>query len=187
MNSIDSLKYIFIDVPHKHILSCAAAAASFFHVTDSSNCYLFIALLINFYCWSIFSCINLFQGAPYNLFPPSLPFLVFFFYNSLCIFPQAGPDIKYLLGFVRTQLSTTTTIFLVFGPKILRVLRGEGDKWDNRSRARGITASFCINGGGLMPEEGVDLYQENEELKVIIKLYLNLKQLKSFYISTPHT
>lgn len=85
---------------------------------------------------------------------------------SLFIFPHAGPDIKYLLGFVRTQLSTTTTIILVFGPKILRVLRGQGDKWDQRSRARGITASFCINGGGLMPDEGVDLYQENEELKV---------------------
>lgn len=85
---------------------------------------------------------------------------------SLFIFPQAGPDIKYLLGFVRTQLSTTTTIILVFGPKILRVLKGQGDKWDHRSRARGITASFCINGGGLMPDEGVDLYQENEELKV---------------------
>lgn len=88
------------------------------------------------------------------------------FFLSLFLFPQAGPDIKYLLGFVRTQLSTTTTIILVFGPKILRVLRGQGDKWDHRSRARGITASFCINGGGLMPEEGVDLYQENEELKV---------------------
>jgi G protein-coupled receptor 158 len=85
---------------------------------------------------------------------------------SLFIFPQAGPDAKYLLGFVRTQLSTTTTIILVFGPKILRVLRGQGDKWDHRSKARGITASFCINGGGLMPDEGVDLYQENEELKV---------------------
>lgn len=34
------------------------------------------------------------------------------------IFPRAGPDIKYLLGFIRTQLSTTTTIVLVFGPKV---------------------------------------------------------------------
>lgn len=92
------------------------------------------------------------------------PFTLFL--CSLFIFPQAGPDIKYLLGFVRTQLSTTTTILLVFGPKILRVLRGQGDKWDHRSRARGITASFCTNGGGLMPEDGVDVYQENEELKV---------------------
>ena len=79
---------------------------------------------------------------------------------------------------MRTQLSTTTTIFLVFGPKILRVLRGEGDKWDNRSRARGITASFCINGAGLMPEEGVDLYQENEEIKVIRNFYFNFKAIK---------
>lgn len=86
-------------------------------------------------------------------------------FRSLFIFPQAGPDIKYLLGFVRTQLSTTTTIILVFGPKLIRVFRGQGDKWDHRSRARGISASFCINGGGLMPDEGVDLYQENEELK----------------------
>lgn len=86
-------------------------------------------------------------------------------FRSLFLFPQAGPDIKYLLGFVRTQLSTTTTIILVFGPKLLRVFRGQGDKWDHRSRARGISASFCINGGGLMPDEGVDLYQENEELK----------------------
>lgn len=99
------------------------------------------------------------------------PFFSSYFF-SLCIFPQAGPDIKYLLGFIRTQLSTTTTIFLVFGPKILRVLRGQGDKWDHRSRARGITASFCINGGGLMPDEGVDLYQENEELKVITTVYI---------------
>lgn len=41
---------------------------------------------------------------------------------SLFIFPQAGPDIKYFLGFVRTQLSTTTTIALVFGPKVFLLL-----------------------------------------------------------------
>lgn len=46
------------------------------------------------------------------------------------------------------------------------MLRGDGDKWDLRSRARGISASFCINGGGLVPDEAVNLYQENEELKV---------------------
>lgn len=97
------------------------------------------------------------------------PFFCLFFLHSLFLFPQAGPDIKYLLGFIRTQFSTTTTIFLVFGPKILRVLRGQGDKWDHRSRARGITASFCTNGGGLMPDEGVDIYQENEELKVRVE------------------
>lgn len=91
---------------------------------------------------------------------------------SLFIFPQAGPDIKYLLGFIRTQLSTTVTIGLVFGPKIVRVLKGQGDQWDNRARVRGITASFSLNGIGLVPEESPDLYQENEELKVNIYFYV---------------
>ncbi|XP_063700659.1 probable G-protein coupled receptor CG31760 [Culicoides brevitarsis] len=83
----------------------------------------------------------------------------------LLIFPQAGPDIKYLLGFIRTQLSTSVTIALVFGPKIIRVVRGQGDQWDKKSRFRGITASFSLNGVGLVAEETTDLYQENEELK----------------------
>ncbi|KAG8037680.1 hypothetical protein G9C98_005891 [Cotesia typhae] len=84
----------------------------------------------------------------------------------LFIFPHAGPDIKYTLGFLRTQLSTTVTVGLVFGPKVLRVLRGHGDQWDSRARARGITASFSLNGiRGLVAEETTDLFQENEELK----------------------
>ncbi|KAK3920499.1 putative G-protein coupled receptor [Frankliniella fusca] len=83
----------------------------------------------------------------------------------LFIFPHAGPDIKYLLGFIRTQLSTSVTVGLVFAPKVVRVLRGQGDQWDNRARARGVTASFSLNGIGLVPEETADLYQENEELK----------------------
>lgn len=86
--------------------------------------------------------------------------------TSLIIFPQAGPDVKYFLGFVRTQLSTTTTVVLVFAPKVLRVLRGQGDQLDHRARVRGITASFSMNGIGLVPEDSPDLYQENEELKV---------------------
>lgn len=90
----------------------------------------------------------------------------FYFACSLIIFPQAGPDVKYFLGFLRTQLSTTTTVVLVFGPKVLRVLRGQGDQWDHRARVRGITASFSLNGIGLVPEDSPDLYQENEELKV---------------------
>lgn len=85
---------------------------------------------------------------------------------SLFIFPHAGPDIKYFLGFIRTQLSTSTTIALVFGPKVVRVLRGQGDQWDNRAKVRGITASFSLNGIGLVQEDSPDLYQENEELKV---------------------
>lgn len=46
------------------------------------------------------------------------------------------------------------------------MLRGQGDQWDNRARARGVTASFSLNGIGLVPEEAPDLFQENEELKV---------------------
>ncbi|XP_067135449.1 probable G-protein coupled receptor CG31760 [Centruroides vittatus] len=83
----------------------------------------------------------------------------------IVILPTAGPDIKYLFGFIRTQLSTTVTVILIFGPKFYRVIRGEGDTWDNRARARGVTASFSLNGVGLVHEETTDLYQENEELK----------------------
>ena len=45
------------------------------------------------------------------------------------------------------------------------MIKGQGDSWDNRVRARGVTASFSINGVGLVHEETTDLYQENEELK----------------------
>ncbi|GBP70151.1 Probable G-protein coupled receptor CG31760 [Eumeta japonica] len=85
--------------------------------------------------------------------------------NHLLILPRAGPDIKYLLGFIRTQLSTSTTVILVFAPKVLRVLRGTGDTWDSRARARGVTASSSLNGIGLVADDPPDLYQENEELK----------------------
>lgn len=97
-------------------------------------------------------------------------YIIYFYVygRSLFIFPQAGPDIKYLLGFIRTQLSTSVTIGLVFGPKVVRVLRGQGDQWDNRAKVRGITASFSLNGTGLVPEDSPDPYQENEELKVYI-------------------
>lgn len=46
------------------------------------------------------------------------------------------------------------------------MLRGQGDQWDNRARSRGVTASFSLNGIGLVPDEAPDLFQENEELKV---------------------
>ena len=44
---------------------------------------------------------------------------VLFLPYSLFIFPHAGPDMKYTLGFLRTQLSTTVTVLLVFGPKVI--------------------------------------------------------------------
>lgn len=47
------------------------------------------------------------------------------------------------------------------------MLRGQGDQWDHRARVRGITASFSLNGIGLVPEDSPDLYMENEELKVM--------------------
>ena len=38
---------------------------------------------------------------------------------SVLILPNCGPDVKYFLAFMRTQLSTTTTMILVFGPKVI--------------------------------------------------------------------
>lgn len=73
---------------------------------------------------------------------------------------------KYFFGFVRTQMSTSSTILMVFGPKVFRVWRGQGDQWDQRARIRGMPAAFSMNGGGLMQEDSPDPYQENEELKV---------------------
>jgi len=46
------------------------------------------------------------------------------------------------------------------------VATGEGDEHDNRARARGVTASFSLNGISVTYEEPPDLYRENEELKV---------------------
>lgn len=68
-------------------------------------------------------------------------------------------------------MSTTTTIALVFGPKISRIFKGQGDKWDQKAKVRSITASFSLNGIGLVPDESPDLYQENEELKVKMDSY----------------
>ena len=36
----------------------------------------------------------------------------------MLIFPNSGPDMKYFFAFLRTQLSTTTTMLLVFAPKV---------------------------------------------------------------------
>ena len=37
---------------------------------------------------------------------------------SVLILPNCGPDMKYFLAFARTQLSTSITMILVFGPKV---------------------------------------------------------------------
>lgn len=110
---------------------------------------------------SLYNEARLISYAIYNIAIVNIMMIAF----HLIIFPHAGPNIKYLLGFIRTQLSTTTTIALVFGPKVIRVLKGQGDQWDNKARSRGVTASFSLNGIGLVAEEAPDLFQENEELK----------------------
>ena len=46
------------------------------------------------------------------------PVLFSLFFLSLLIFPHAGPDTKYFLGFLRTQMGTSVTIVLVFGAKV---------------------------------------------------------------------
>ena len=60
------------------------------------------------------------------------------------------------------------------------MIKGEGDLWDKKLRARGIAAAtFSFNGVGLAHEETVDLYQENEELKEEIqKLAVQLEVMK---------
>ncbi|CAF4930352.1 unnamed protein product [Pieris macdunnoughi] len=110
---------------------------------------------------SLYNEARLISIAIYNIFTVNSLMIAF----HLLILPRAGPDIKYLLGFIRTQLSTSTTVLLVFLPKVLRVVRGTGDTWDSRARARGVPASSSLNGIGLVPDEPPDLYQENEQLK----------------------
>lgn len=135
----------------------------------SINCILYFSYLYSKHIWLILFLSLWLTPLHHKHFNRKGVFKIKLHYNpifSLFIFPHAGPDIKYLLGFIRTQLSTTTTIALVFGPKVVRVLRGQGDQWDNRAKVRGITASFSLNGIGLVQEDSPDLYQENEELKV---------------------
>ncbi|XP_056641036.1 probable G-protein coupled receptor CG31760 isoform X2 [Diorhabda sublineata] len=130
---------------------------------------------------SLYNEARLISYAIYNIAIVNIMMIAF----HLFIFPRAGPDIKYLLGFIRTQLSTSTTIALVFGPKIIRVLRGQGDQWDNRARSRGVTASFSLNGIGLVPEEAPDLFQENEELKEEIqKLAAQIEFMKIIHMES---
>ena len=54
-----------------------------------------------------------------NLIRKWKQWMALFYIKSVFILPDAGPDLKYFFGFVRTQLSTTTTIALVFGPKVI--------------------------------------------------------------------
>ena len=55
------------------------------------------------------------------ILPDAGPDVKYFLYFRLLILPDAGPDVKYFLGFLRTQLSTTIILILVFGPKVTPV------------------------------------------------------------------
>ena len=44
-------------------------------------------------------------------------------------------------------------------------MKGTGDQLDNQTRAKGVTASFSINGIGGNGDEPLDPVEENEELK----------------------
>ncbi|GLH03335.1 Probable G-protein coupled receptor CG31760 [Gryllus bimaculatus] len=63
---------------------------------------------------SLFNEARLITYAIYNIALVNTAMVAF----HLFILPHAGPDIKYLLGFIRTQLSTSVTVALVFGPKV---------------------------------------------------------------------
>ena len=97
----------------------------------------------------------------------------------MLIFPRAGPDMKYFLGFVRTQLGTTTTILLVFGSKFLHVIRGTADELDTGHGQNSNTTSMFGVPFELSEPEHKDVYEENEELKEEIqKLAGQLEYLK---------
>lgn len=68
------------------------------------------------------------------------------------------------------------TIALVFGSKVVRVLNGQGDHWDNKHQAKGLV-SYEMND---ICEETNDLQTENEELKEeIFKLATQIGVLKN--------
>ena len=59
---------------------------------------------------------------------------------SVLILPNCGPDMKYFLAFARTQLSTSITMILVFGPKFRRLLNGTGDDAGERHKRWQLTS-----------------------------------------------
>ncbi|CAL8109338.1 unnamed protein product [Orchesella dallaii] len=96
----------------------------------------------------------------------------------LLILPQAGPDMKYLFAFIRTQLSTTVTIGFVFGSKLWSVLKG-----DNAALKE---ISNSANGFG---HETLDLAEENQQLKEeLTKMATQIEKLKSYAMckNNPH-
>lgn len=85
----------------------------------------------------------------------------------MVVYPQASPDTKFVFAFVRIQFSTTITVILAFGPKVLSIFRGQGEIFEFRDRP-GAQIPLSSNGGPVMQDEVIDIYQENEDLKVRI-------------------
>lgn len=73
-------------------------------------------------------------------------------------------------------MSTSVTIALVFYSKVVRVLNGKGDHWDNKPQAKGLM-SFEMSE---ICDETINLQTENEELKEeIFKLATQIGLLKN--------
>ncbi|CAG7718790.1 unnamed protein product [Allacma fusca] len=96
----------------------------------------------------------------------------------LIILPNAGPDVKYLFAFIRTQMSTTITIALVFGSKLYCVL------WGKPKELKEMPSS--ANGFG---HDTLDLAEENQQLKEELqKLAGQMERLKCYAMgkNNPH-
>ncbi|XP_050442150.1 probable G-protein coupled receptor CG31760 isoform X2 [Adelges cooleyi] len=109
---------------------------------------------------SFYNEAKLISFAIYNIFIVNIIMMIIHF----LLFPNIGPDLKYTLGFIRTQLSTSVTIGLVFGSKVVRVLSGQGDHWDSKGLpAKGLMSyeMSCADAR----DEPVDLQTENDQLK----------------------
>ncbi|XP_025422700.1 probable G-protein coupled receptor CG31760 isoform X2 [Sipha flava] len=121
---------------------------------------------------SFYNEAQLINFAIYNIFIVNITMMTIHFF----LFPDIGPNFKYTLGFIRTQLSTSVTIGLVFGSKVIRVLKGQGDHWEKKLQAKGLM-SYEMNE---VCEETNDLQTENEELKEeIFKLATQIGLLKN--------
>ncbi|RWS23121.1 putative G-protein coupled receptor-like protein, partial [Leptotrombidium deliense] len=73
-------------------------------------------------CYSVRNAESFFNEAKYitwAIYNIAIVNILMIFIHLL-ILPNAGADVKYFFGFLRTQLSTTTTMMLIFGPKFYR-------------------------------------------------------------------
>jgi len=87
--------------------------------------------------------------------------------------PPVG--VELLLPISSDSSTASSSLYAIHTPSPAHPsFKGQGDKWDQKAKVRSITASFSLNGVGLVPEESPDLYQENEELKVMAQRHYDL-------------